>query len=167
MFQLASAQTTTSAGSSQPKTTSRSEYHGVTPSYTYKGKWYGFITCSKMMRQGYNSKPDDIRKCVAGGGRYILYNVVASRLDFSDQVKPAPFAGQQVWIVGTLTSQSYSGGPTSDPALDGFYAGGDRPATRFNEVKIISITPTTHDDAYTHYGGVSSDLGSRVADSAQ
>jgi hypothetical protein len=177
-FYVAAAQTAgsaakkpraTSSATTKPhgRTGAGSEIGDPTPSYTYKGKWYGFLTCSRLQRQGYNVKPDDVKKCVAEGGKYILSSAAGGRTDVEPASKVAPFAGQQVWITGTITSTRYSTGPTSDESIEGLYAGGDRPATRFEGVEVISVQATKRDDAYVHYGGVSSDLGSRVSDKAQ
>jgi hypothetical protein len=133
----------------------------VTPSWTYKGQWYGFITCSKLIRQGNSATPEDIKKCIDGGGTYILAG--GGRMDLLPADKAAAYAGQQVLITGTITSQRYGTGPTSDTSIEGLYAGGDRPATKFQGITIISVKPMPPEPKRA----ASEDIGSRVSETAQ
>jgi hypothetical protein len=119
--------------------------------YTYTGKFYGFVTSSKEAARGHDITPDEIRKSVASGGSYILLGSPQGRWDLEPQEKAAPFAGQQVFMTLSVTTQKYGSGPTSDPSLDGYPAGGDRPATRRDTFKIIAVTPTTYNDAWSNW----------------
>src|ERR1700722_12613971 len=110
---------------SSQRTTSIKKADEVTPSWTYKGTWYGFVTCNRLLRKGHNVTPDQVKKCVADGGTYVMGGNLITP---SEQL--APYAGQQVFLTGILTSQQYGSGPTSDSAIEGLYAGGDRPATK-------------------------------------
>jgi hypothetical protein len=132
-----------------------------TPSWTYKGEWYGFVTCSRLIRQGNRSTPDQVKKCISDGGVYILAG--GGRMDLKPADKAAQYAGQQVLITGTITSTRYGTGPTSDSSIEGLYAGGDRPATKFQEITIISakVMPPEPPRA------AEDDIGSRVSDAAQ
>jgi hypothetical protein len=146
-FALAGGQTV----QSQEKKPAEAKESQGPPPYTYTGKFYGFVTSSNELKRGYKITPEEVKKSVAEGGRYVLFNNFAGRLDLEPQEKAAPFAGQQVWLQGSITTQKYGTGPTSDPSIEGYYAGGDRPATRFEGVKIISITPTKRDDAWANF----------------
>jgi hypothetical protein len=109
----------------------------VTPAYTYKGRVYGFVTCHRLQREGNTVTPEQVRKCVSEGGKYVLHT--GGRYDIKQQDKIAPFAGQQVLITAITSSRTYGTGPTRDPAVAGFYSGGDRGATRFETLDIISV----------------------------
>ena len=152
-FGIVAAQTTDSS------TTRIKTSKDVTPSWTYKGQWKGFVTCNRLQRQGNTVSADDIKKCIAAGGTYILAG--GGRTDIQPKEKAEQYAGQEVLITGTMTSQRYGTGPTSDSSIEGLYAGGDRPATKFQGVTIISakILPK---EAPTR--GVDS---SRISDAAQ
>ena len=132
-----------------------------TPTWTYKGDWYGFLTCSKIQRQGNKVTPDDVKKCVADGGEYILSS--GGRTDLDCQGKCEANAGQQVLIVGTMTAATYGTGPTSDEAVNGLYSGGDRPAVRFPKIKIMSVKIMPKEGS----SGLDADFSSRVSDKAQ
>ena len=134
-----------------------------TPSWTYKGQWYGFVTCSRLIRQGNRATADEIKKCIADGGVYILAG--GGRLDLAPPEKAAQYAGQQVLLTGTMTSTRYGTGPTSDPSIEGLYAGGDRPATRFQTITIISAQIMPPEPPREPQAA--DDLGSRVSPSAQ
>lgn len=121
------------------------------PPFTYTGKWYGFITDNKDLRRGYDITPDEVKKAVAGGAHYVLYNNVSGRLDVEPQEKAAQFAGQQVWIKGSITSNIYGAGATSEPSIEGYGGGDGTVATRFTGVKIDTITATVRDDAYADF----------------
>ena len=114
----------------------------VTPEWTGKGTMYGFVTCDKIRNQGSKVTEDEIKKCVAGGGKYTFggNNV---NLDGA-QAKLAPLAGKYVAVAVTMTSARYGTGPTSDVAVEGLYSGGDRPATRelMYQVVSVAIDPT-------------------------
>ena len=133
-----------------------------TPSWTYKGEWYGFLTCNRLQRQGNAATPEQVKKCIADGGTYILAG--GGRTDLQPKEKCELYAGQQVLITGTLTSQRYGTGPTSDASIEGLYAGGDRPATKFEGVTIISAKVMPPEPRRQ---GADAELGSRVSESAQ
>ena len=122
---------------------------GAPPDFTHVAKYYGFVTCTTVARQGRSVTPDDIRKCAAAGGRYILVGSPGGRKEIQPQEKAAPFAGQQVFMTLSVTSHRYGTGPTSDPSIEGYYAGGDRPATRVDAYTIIKIEPTQYNDAWS------------------
>src|SRR5579862_6026626 len=66
-------------GSANPTTTRVKTSKEVTPSWTYKGQWKGFVTCNRLMREGNTSSADDIKKCFDAGGTCVLYG--GGRLD--------------------------------------------------------------------------------------
>jgi hypothetical protein len=111
----------------------------VTPAFTYKGRFYGFVTCHRLQREGNTVKPEDVKKCVSEGGRYVLHT--GGRYDLKPQDKIALYAGQQVLITGITSSRTYGTGPTHDPAVDGFYSGifPSASATKFEIIDIISV----------------------------
>ena len=131
------------------------------PWYTYTAKYYGFVTSSTEARRGHNITPDEVRKSVAAGGTYVLLGSPEGRRDIEPAEKAAPFAGQQVFMTLSVSTQKYGTGPTSDPSIEGYPAGGDRPAPRRDTYKIISATPTTYNDAWANWkrpaGTVNSD----------
>ena len=131
------------------------------PPYTYTAKYYGFVSCNTQARRGRNITPDEIRSCVAAGGKYILLGSPEGRRDIEPAEKAAPFAGQQVFMTLSVTTQRYGSGPTSDPSIEGYPAGGDRPMPRRDTYKIISVTPTEYNDAWANWkrpeGAVNSD----------
>jgi hypothetical protein len=151
-FSVASAQQTTRIKKSTD----------VTPSWTYKGEWYGFITCNRLQRQGASSTPDQVKKCYTDGGTSILAG--GGRTDLEPKEKCAEYAGQQAIVTGMMTSQKYGTGPTSDQSIEGLYAGGDRPATKFEGVKILSVKVMPKDAGAAR---PADDFGSRVSDKAQ
>jgi hypothetical protein len=110
----------------------------VTPTWTAKGTMYGFVTCDRIQNQGAKVTVDDIKKCVAEGGKYTFggrnVNITAA-----EQAKLAPFAGKYVAVGVTMTSARYGTGPTSDVAVEGLYSGGDRPATRVEMFEVVSV----------------------------
>jgi hypothetical protein len=108
----------------------------VTPSWTYKGHWKGFVTCNRLQKDGNTVSSDDVKKCLASGGVCILTG--GGRLDLQPKEKCEEFAGQEVLITGTQTEAKYGTGPTSDVAVEGLAAGGDRPATKFQGLTILS-----------------------------
>jgi len=108
----------------------------VTPTWTGKGKYWGFVTCDKLQRQGTKITVDEIKKCVADGGKYVFGR---TPIDPAAQAKLAPFAGQHVEVVATMTAARYGTGPTSDVAVDGLPSGGDRPATRQLGIVVVSV----------------------------
>ena len=60
------------------------------------------------------------------------------RLDLAPKAKCDELAGQQVLITALMTSSRYGTGPTSDAAVAGFASGGDRPASKFQGLTIVS-----------------------------
>jgi len=106
------------------------------------------VTSSTEVRRGHNITPEEVRKSVAAGGRYILLGSPGGRKEVSPQEKAAPFAGQQVYMTLSVTSHRYGTGPTSDPSIEGYYAGGDRPATRVDTFTIVKVEPTVYNDAW-------------------
>jgi hypothetical protein len=132
-----------------------------TPSWTYRGEWYGFLTCNRLQRRGNTVTPEEVKNCIAEGGTYILAG--GGRTDVGPKEKCEPFAGQQVLVSGTMTSQKYGTGPTSDASIEGLYAGGDRPATKFDGVTVISMKVMPAEPRQ----GADPELGSRVSDAAQ
>src|ERR1700733_12183834 len=147
---------------SAQRTTRIKKADELTPAWTYKGRWYGLVTCNRLQRNGHKVTPDQVKKCIADGGTYIL--ATPGRLDVGPPEKLAPFAGQQVYLTGILTSRQYGSGPTSDEAIEGLYAGADRPATKFNVVQVSSVTPTAYDDAMAKYSAIDADFGARVSE---
>lgn len=129
-FAAARAQT---ADSSTTRVKSSKE---ATPSWTYKGHWMGFVTCNRLQAEGNTASPDDVRKCLAAGGTCILQG--GGRLDLQPRDKCDEFAGQEVLLTATETAAKYGTGPTSDVAVEGLAAGGDRPATKFEGITILS-----------------------------
>jgi len=119
------------------------------PWFTHTAKYYGFVTCNTAARRGHSITADEIKKCVADGGRYILLGSPGGRKEIQPQEKAAEFAGRQVFMTLTVRSQRYGTGPTSDPSIEGFYAGGDRPATRVDAFTIVKIEPTEYNDAWS------------------
>src|SRR5438132_1239709 len=101
----------------------------ATPSWTAKGTFYGFLTCDKIQDQGSQATIDDIKKCIAGGGKYYFGEPNINR-DAAAQAKLAPFVGKFVAVNVTMTAAVYGTGPTSDVAVEGLPSGGDRPAPR-------------------------------------
>jgi hypothetical protein len=89
-----------------------------------------------LQLEGNTVTPDQVKKCIAEGGRYILHT--GNRIDLRPPDKLAAYAGQQVIVYGTMTSARYGTGPSSDPAVEGLYSGGDRPATKFQAVDVTS-----------------------------
>ena len=75
---------------------------------TYRSKWFGFITSSEESDRRKNITADEVRKSVAEkGAQYVLYNgLLDGYLRLLPQDKAAPFAGQQVWVHGSITSNS-------------------------------------------------------------
>src|SRR4030095_9978967 len=67
----------------------------VTPKWTAKGTMYGFLTCDKIRNQGAKATEDDIKKCIAGGGKY-FFGSNNINLNAAAQAKLAPFAGKYV-----------------------------------------------------------------------
>jgi len=135
------------------QTTSPQKEEGYVP-YTYTAKFYGFVTSSMDIRQGYKATPEAIRTNVAEkGARYMLYNAHDGRiaLDFPPE-KLAPFAGQRVYVYGSTIRSTYGSGPSaSDAASGGFAGGGNEARAPMNTLKVISITPTDHKDTYDNY----------------
>lgn len=121
-----------------PTTTRIKTSKDLTPSWTAKAHYYGFVTCDKIQRQGAQVSVDDIKKCVAGGGKYVFSRTPVENQDAAQKLL-APFAGQYVDVIATMTSTRYGTGPTSDVSIEGLYAGGDRPATRVEGISVVSI----------------------------
>jgi hypothetical protein len=109
----------------------------VTPSWTYKGRWTGFITCNRLQLEGNTVTPDQVKKCISEGGTYVLHT--GNRIDLRPAAKLDAYAGQQAIVYGTMTSARYGTGPSSDPAVEGLYSGGDRPATKFQAIDVTSV----------------------------
>ena len=120
-----------------PTTTRIKKSTELTASWTAKAHYYGFVTCDKLRRQGAQVKVDEIKKCVADGGKYVFTSTPMDN-EKAAQAILAPFAGQYVDVIATMTSTHYGGGPTSDSSIDGLYAGGDRPATRVQGIAVVS-----------------------------
>lgn len=94
----------------------------VTPSWTYKGHWKGFITCNRLQRDGNMTTPDQVKQCINAGGVCILIAPGfqgQGRMDLAPKDKCDEFAGQEVMITGLMTSRKYGTGPGSDPAIEG------------------------------------------------
>jgi len=131
------------------RSSAATEKHEVYPPfYTYTGKYYGFITSTSLLRRGNKVTPEEVRKSVAEGARYVFS---PGRMELDPQEKAAPFAGQQVWLTGSITTQKYGTGPTSDETIHGYSAGDGTVASRWETLKIISITPTKRDDLYADF----------------
>ena len=84
---------------------------------TYTGKWFGFITDSADVNKGHNISPDDIRKSVATkDAKYTLINALfAGRVELAPADKVAAFAGQQVFVYGSITTDSLTKGNNAVP----------------------------------------------------
>lgn len=130
------------------RSSAATEKHEVYPPfYTYTGKYYGFITSTKDIRLGRKATPEQIKKSVAEGARYVF---TPGRMELEPQEKAAAFAGQQVWLTGSVTTQKYGTGPTSDETIHGYGAGDGTVTSRWETLKIISIVPTKYDDLYSN-----------------
>jgi len=108
----------------------------------YTAKWYGFITDTADLNKGRNVTADQIKKSVAGGAKYALVNGIffARYIELGPADKAAPFAGQQVYISGSITTDSLTkGGNAVDNAIS---AGG------VYKIDISSITPHENDGIY-------------------
>ena len=134
---------TSGVGASNPTITRVKTSKEVTPSWTAKGTFYGFLTCDKIQNQGSKATADDIKKCVAGGGQYYFGETNVNR-DAAAQAKLAPFVGNFVAVNVTMTAARYGTGPTSDAAVEGLPSGGDRPTSRrlLWDVVSVSVDPT-------------------------
>lgn len=123
-------------------------FSGGPPPFTHTAEYYGFITSNREVKRGHDITPDEVRKSVAAGGQYILLGSPDGTKLIEPQEKAAPFAGQQVLVTLSLTTQKYGSGPSSDPSLEGYPRGGDRPAPRRDTYKIVSIKATPYNDAW-------------------
>ena len=115
----------------------------------------------RLQRQGNKVTADEVKKCVAAGGSYILST--GGRFDLKPASKLEPFAAQQIFLTGTITSKTYGTGPTSDTSIEGLYAGGDRPATKFETITVLELKALPKAPA----SGLAEDFNSRVSDKAQ
>jgi len=109
---------------------------------TYTGKWFGFITDSVNANKGRGMSPDDIRKAVATkGAKYILINsLFAGRVELAPADKVAPFAGQQVFVYGSITTDSLTKGNNA-------VANSVGPGGAYT-INVTSITPHVQDGIY-------------------
>jgi hypothetical protein len=123
-------------------------FSGGPPPFTHAAEYYGFITSNREVGRGHNITAEEIKKSVAAGGQYVLLGSPGGTKLIEPQEKAAAFAGQQVFVTMSLTTQKYGSGPSSDPSLEGYPRGGDRPAPRRDTYKIISIKATAYNDAW-------------------
>jgi len=110
---------------------------------TYTSKWFGFITDTKDINKGRNITPDAIRKSVAEqGAKYALVNDLFSGryIELAPPEKAAPFAGQQVFVQGSITTMSLT--KSGDGTPNAVSGGG-----HFT-IQISSITPHVQDGIY-------------------
>ena len=135
----AGAGATSGVGSANPTITRVKTSKEVTPSWTAKATMYGFVTCDTIRNQGSKATADDIKKCIAAGGKY-TFGGNSINIDAAEQAKLAPFAGKFAAVNVTMTSARYGTGPTSDVAVDGLYSGGNRPATRTDMYDVVSVS---------------------------
>ena len=139
----AGAGATSGVGAANPTITRVKTSAEVTPSWTAKGTFYGFLTCDKILNQGSKATVDDIKKCIAGSGKY-YFGEPNINLDAAAQAKLAPFVGKFVAVNVTMTAARYGTGPTSDAAVEGLPSGGNRPTPRrlLYDVVSVSVDPT-------------------------
>jgi len=109
---------------------------------TYRSKWYGFITSTEDVDKRKNVTADEIKKSVAEkGAKYVLYNgLIIPYLRLEPQDKAAEFAGRQVWVHGSMTSNSLT--KASQFVAGSGSAGAGGPFT----INISSIEPHTGPD---------------------
>ena len=134
---------TSGFGAANPTITRVKTSKEVTPSWTAKGTFYGFLTCDKIQNQGAQATADDIKKCIAAGGKYYFGEPLIN-MDAAAQAKLAPFVGKFVAVNVTMTAARYGTGPTSDVAVEGLPSGGDRPTPRrlLYDVTSVAVDPT-------------------------
>src|SRR5579872_3113811 len=108
---------------------------------TYTGKWFGFITDSADINKGRNISADDIRQSVAKGAKYTLLNALfAGRVELAPAEKVAPYAGQQVFVYGSITTDSLTKGNNA-------VANSVGPGGAYT-INVTSIMPHVQDGIY-------------------
>lgn len=101
---------------------------------TYSGRWFGFITDSADAGKGRSISADDVRKSVAAkDAKYVLLLFGGGRIELSPPDKVAPFAAQQVFVYGSITTDSLTEGNNAEP---GRVSGGG-----VFTINVTSITP--------------------------
>jgi hypothetical protein len=89
--------------------------------YSISTKWYGFVTDTTSLRaikgdrfsadvikETRNVTADAVRKNVAAGAKYALINTmfIQRYMALEPAEKVAQFAGQQVWVTGTINTRA-------------------------------------------------------------
>jgi hypothetical protein len=109
----------------------------------YTSKWFGYVTDSLDVNKGRNIPADVIRKSVSEkGAKYVLLNDLFSGryIELMPPEKAAPFAGQQVFVSGSIKTKSLT--KSGDAVANSVSGGG-----RFT-IQISSITPHVQDGIY-------------------
>ena len=108
---------------------------------TYTGKWFGFITDSNDLNKGHNVTAEAVRASVAKGAKYVLVNAMfAGRIELAPADKIAPFAAQQVFVYGSITTDSLTKGNNA-------VANSVGPGGAYT-INVTSITPHAQDGIY-------------------
>ena len=115
---------------------------GANGTYVITDKWWGFVSDTTDVRKGTNITADEIRKSVAEkNAKYCLINDIYAHpyILVSPAEKIAPFAGQTVWVAGSITTRSLLKGNRYLADSDG---GGGEGAADSNAFTIVATTVT-------------------------
>ena len=129
---------------------------GANDTYTYSGKWYGFVTDSMDYARGHSITPEEVRKAVTEKkARYVLVNAVFWSQRFialEPQEKAAQFAGRQVFVYGSISTNSLTKATSyladSDSGSGSAAASGAPAGPRAWLINITSIEPHVDDSLY-------------------